>query len=105
MIDNYQQKAMEFRKPSATKEYAFLNLAAEAGEVCSVVAKHIRDGDGQVTLEYLDNIEKELGDVMWMVAAIATDHGLLMSDICNKNIRKLTDRLQRNTISGSGDNR
>ena len=104
MIDEYQERAMSFRLPSANALYAFLNLAAGAGEVCSLVAKQIRDSN-MSTDEYTSNLTKELGDVMWMVAAIASDHNLLMSDICNKNINKLEARVQRGSISGSGDNR
>lgn len=103
-MNDYQTQAMSFRLPTANKTYALLNLAAEAGEVCSLVAKFIRDGD-QYPEEFKKNLEKELGDVMWMVAAIASDHNLSLSSICETNITKLTERKARNTIGGSGDNR
>jgi NTP pyrophosphatase (non-canonical NTP hydrolase) len=104
MMNEYQTEAMSFRLPSANKTYAFLNLAAEAGEVCSLVAKFIRDGD-QYPEDFKKSLEKELGDVMWMVSAIAADHNLSLSSICETNITKLTERKARNTINGSGDNR
>lgn len=50
-------------------------------------------------------VKKELGDVMWMVAAIADDNGLSLSEIAEHNIAKLIDREQRGVIDGSGDNR
>ena len=103
-INTYQSTAMSFRLPTANKTYALLNLAGEAGEVCSLVAKFIRDGD-QYPEDFKKSLEKELGDVMWMVAAIASDHGLNLSSICETNIKKLTERKARNTITGSGDNR
>lgn len=103
-LDTYQKAAMTYRMSSANKQYAFLNLAAEAGEVMSLEAKRIRDltsdSDGFKT-----SLAKELGDVMWMVAAIATDHDLYMSDICQSNLQKLEDRKSRQVIGGSGDNR
>ena len=103
-IDDYQTKAMKFRMPTANATYALLNLAAEAGEVLNLAAKFIRDAD-MYPEEYKKNMKKELGDMMWMVAAVAKDNGLLMSDLCRGNLDKLQSRQDRNVISGSGDNR
>lgn len=103
-IDDYQIKAMKFRMPTANTTYALLNLAAEAGEVLSLAAKYIRDAD-MYPEDYKKNMKKELGDVMWMVAAVAKDHGLMMSDLCRGNLDKLQSRQDRNVINGSGDNR
>jgi NTP pyrophosphatase (non-canonical NTP hydrolase) len=100
-IDSYQRSAMTFRLPTADREYALLNLFAEAGEVAGKAAKHRRDG-GDVE-EYNSAIKKELGDVMWQVAAVAKDHGLTMSDICQHNLEKLASRQKRDVIQGSGD--
>ena len=72
-LDQYQRSAMAFRLPTADREYALLNLLAEAGEVAGKAAKHRRDG-GDVE-EYNMHIKKELGDVLWQVAAVAKDHG------------------------------
>ncbi len=102
-MDTYQELAMEFRLPTADHEYALLNLAAEAGEVVGKAAKHRRDG-GDVDA-YNESIKKELGDVMWQVAAVAKDHGLHLSEICQYNLNKLASRKQRDVIQGSGDNR
>ena len=102
-LNKYQTEAMTFRTPTADEAYALLNLGAEAGEVLGKVAKHIRDrGDAEVLLQ---DIKKELGDVMWMVAAIASDFNLTLSEICEHNIEKLNSRKERNVITGSGDNR
>ena len=103
-IDDYQRKAMKFRLPTANGTYALLNLAAEAGEVLSLAAKFIRDGDTYPE-EYRASMKKELGDIMWMVAAVAKDHNLSLSDICTKNLDKLESRKIRDAIQGSGDNR
>jgi len=102
-MDNYQQRAMEFRTESADEAYALLNLAAEAGEVLGKVAKHIRDGGNHFVLQ--QDIKKELGDVMWMVAAVASDFDLTLSEICTYNLEKLHSRKEREVIGGSGDNR
>ena len=102
-LNKYQTEAMTFRTPTADQAYALLNLGAEAGEVLGKVAKHIRDrGDAEVLRQ---DIKKELGDVMWMIAAIASDFNLTLSEICEHNIEKLSSRKERNVITGSGDNR
>lgn len=102
-LDQYQRSAMTFRLPTADREYALLNLLAEAGEVAGKAAKLRRDG-GDIE-KYNSDIKKELGDVMWQVAAVAADHGLSLSEICTHNLEKLSSRQQRNVIQGSGDMR
>lgn len=103
-INLYQSDAMSYRLPTATSMYALLNLGGEAGEVLSVVAKGIRDGYESKDI-YVAELAKELGDVLWMVAAVASDNGLKLSDICQMNLDKLESREVRAVISGSGDNR
>ena len=102
-IDQYQRSAMTFRLPTADREYALLNLVAEAGEVAGKAAKHRRDG-GDIE-QYNESIKKELGDVMWQAAAVAKDHGFTLSEICSHNLEKLASRQKRDTIQGSGDDR
>ena len=80
--------------------YPALGLAGEAGEVAEKVKKHIRDGVLNV-----DDLKKELGDVLWYLAAIASDLGLKLDDVAEANLQKLRSRKARGVISGSGDNR
>jgi NTP pyrophosphatase (non-canonical NTP hydrolase) len=102
-VDFYQSRAMSYRLETANEIYALLNLGGEIGEVLSLVAKFIRDG-GDVD-KYNQSIKKELGDVLWMVAAVAHDHRINLSDICKENLDKLESRKIRDVIQGSGDNR
>lgn len=102
-FDEYQFKCGLTRMKSASDLYCFLNLAAEAGEVVALEAKLIRDG-GNIE-KYRDSLKKELGDVLWHIAMIGTDHGFSLGDIAQANIDKLTSRLARNTITGNGDDR
>ena len=53
----------------------------------------------------LQEVKKELGDVMWYLANIADDFGLKLEDIAVANIEKLQDRKNRGVLGGSGDNR
>ena len=40
-----------------------------------------------------------------LVAAVASDNGLLMSDVCRGNMDKLQSRKDRDVIKGSGNER
>ena len=99
----YQMKAMSFRLASATPDYALFNLGAEVGEVLSLEAKLIRDG-GSID-EYRAKLKKELGDVLWHIAAIARDNGMDLTEVAVGNIDKLANRQKNNTIQGNGDDR
>jgi NTP pyrophosphatase (non-canonical NTP hydrolase) len=99
----YQTEAMSFRLRSADYTYAMLNLGAEAGEVLALEAKMIRDG-GNVE-EYRRKLKKELGDVLWHIAAIAADNHMDLEDVATANIEKLTSRKANNSIKGNGDER
>lgn len=101
-LNQYQQDAMSVRLESADRMYALLGLAGEVGEIYSLEAKSVRDGykDGHSA-----NMKKELGDVLWFVAAIASDNGYTLEDIARGNIEKLFSRRDRGTLQGSGDER
>jgi NTP pyrophosphatase (non-canonical NTP hydrolase) len=85
--------------------YPTLGLAGEAGEVAEKVKKIIRDEEGVLNDEKREEIQKELGDVLWYVAQIATEMDLSLDDVASGNIKKLYDRMERNKLGGSGDNR
>lgn len=102
-FNQYQSEAMSFRLPSAKfPTYPLFGLPGEVGELCSLVAKGLRDGR---KFDHDQNVKKELGDILWMVAAIAEDHGFTLEEIADCNIAKLSARKENNTIQGSGDNR
>lgn len=98
----YQSECATTRLPTSTTEYFVINLAGEAGELCSLVAKGIRDGR---KFDYDVNVKKELGDILYHVATLAADHGYTLEDIARSNIEKLKSRQDRGVLSGSGDNR
>lgn len=100
-FNNYQEQARTFRAATASAQYALLGLAEESGEVLGKIAKYTRDGGNLDDLRL--TLQKELGDVLWMVAAISDDYGIQLQDVAVHNIRKLEDRKARNVIHGSGD--
>lgn len=103
-LNEYQMKAMWYRLPSADADYAMLNLSGEVGELHSLMAKAIRD-DVTNKDEFLHNIKKELGDILWHVVAIAEDFDYTLEDIATANIDKLASRKERKVLQGSGDHR
>lgn len=103
-FSEYQERAWDFRAWPNTEKgnlYPVLGLAEEAGEVVGKVAKAIRK-DVSVDVEAL---KKELGDVLWQLAAVATTFDIDLFDIAIDNIEKLQDREQRGVIVGEGDTR
>lgn len=101
-LNDYQADAMEFRLDTADNLYVLLGLAGEVGEVMSLEAKAVRDGKKP---DHELNMKKELGDVLWMISAIAIDNGYTLEDIAVSNINKLSKRKEEGTLQGSGDNR
>ena len=86
--------------------YPILGLAGETGEVCEIIKKQIRDKDGILDdTTFLNNIEKELGDVLWYISNLASDLKLSLDEIARKNLDKLSSRKKRGKLQGSGDNR
>jgi len=81
--------------------YPLVGLVSEVGEVCSLIKRNMRDG---VELD-LKEIEKELGDVLWYLSALATDLGLSLDLIARNNIEKLKKRMENQTIHGKGGDR
>ena|SRR5580700_9201316 len=85
--------------------YPALGLAGEAGEVAEHAKKAIRDDGGRVGEERRAAMAKELGDVLWYVAQLATELGLDLDAVAQGNLDKLLSRKQRGVLSGSGDDR
>jgi NTP pyrophosphatase (non-canonical NTP hydrolase) len=85
--------------------YPALGLAGEAGEVAEHAKKAIRDDSGQVSEERRAAMAKELGDVLWYVAQLASELKLDLDEIAQANLDKLLSRQQRGVLSGSGDDR
>jgi NTP pyrophosphatase (non-canonical NTP hydrolase) len=99
-LDEYQERVMTTAIYKDKILYTALGLCGEAGEVAEKIKKWLRDGE-------LDDIElaKELGDVMWYVAALSNDLGYDLSEIAEMNLIKLQSRKARGTLQGNGDNR
>jgi len=109
-FDTYQEMAAEtavFPRESRVTSlmYLTLGLTGEAGEVAEKIKKLYRDTHGLVTDQLKEDLTKELGDVLWYVSQIAKELDIDFSTVAEKNIGKLQSRMNRNKITGSGDNR
>lgn len=107
---NYNDKEIkgyeeELKFEDSGLEYPVMGLTEEAGEVAGKFAKIIRNKKGIITQEDRYEIIKELGDVLWMVSEIAKRLDCSLQHVAHVNIVKLTSRLKRGKINGSGDNR
>lgn len=65
-----------------------LGLAGETGEVCDIIKK--REFHGRNIP--VEDIKKELGDVMWYVANLCNTFHFSIEDVIADNIQKLTKR-------------
>ena len=107
-FDEYQTAAREtaqYPNMGSNVYYPTLGLAGEAGEVAEKIKKLMRDGGGVLTTERREALKKELGDVLWYVAALCSELDLGMGEVAEHNIAKLRDRRDRGAIKGDGDNR
>ncbi len=113
-LNEYAEKAMVTRHyPTVDGQnlvYPALKLAGEAGEYADKVGKEWRNS-GQfpsaVNLNAAQRKEwiKELGDVLWYIAASAYELGYTLEYVAKVNLEKLADREKRGVICGEGDNR
>jgi NTP pyrophosphatase (non-canonical NTP hydrolase) len=73
--------------------------------VAEKIKKMLRDDGGQLSQERRDALSKELGDVLWYLAQLATEAQLDLDVIAQANIEKLLSRQSRSVLNGSGDDR
>lgn len=88
----YQVHVMRTMNHEASNKEALSNysmgLAGESGEVLEALKKHLYHGH---ELDYED-MEKELGDVLWYLTAIASELSIDLEDVAQRNVKKLQAR-------------
>jgi len=107
-FQEYQKKSKETAiYPIVGKSFVYptMGLAGEAGEVSEKIKKLFRDKNGEADEDTKKELEKELGDVLWYLAQIATEFDLSLDEVAQKNIDKLFSRKERGRLRGDGDNR
>jgi NTP pyrophosphatase (non-canonical NTP hydrolase) len=91
-LNEYQALAQRTsNRALAQKGHLFngvLGLAGEAGECADLLKKHYYQ-DGR---NFVDDLEDELGDVLWYVAETAKALGLTLEEVAVRNVEKLKKR-------------
>lgn len=107
-FSEYQKKSREtalYPNKDNNFIYPTLGLNGESGEVAEKIKKVLRDKGGVIDEQTRQELAKELGDVLWYLANLATELKLDLNEIAEKNIEKLFSRKDRGVLSGDGDNR
>jgi NTP pyrophosphatase (non-canonical NTP hydrolase) len=111
-FDEYQRECRKTDVGTAAQDclepgwlYYILGCNGEMGELTEKVKKFFRDRDGMVDSQFIDDITKEMGDVLWYMARLADQFDIGFSHIAETNITKLLSRLERDKLHGNGDDR
>src|SRR3989344_4775759 len=96
---NFQEYQEKSRKTAIYPEvgknflYPVLGIAGESGEVAEKVKKIFREKNGIVDEEGKETIAKELGDLLWYMAQLASELGISFDEVAEKNIIKTQSRM------------
>lgn len=111
-LDEYQKQALttaytdpKYKDTLMDKTVWAMGIVGEAGEIIEKWKKMVAYNGGDLTEDFVADMKKELGDVVWYVAVFADSLGLSLEEIMQLNVQKLQDRKKRNVIKGKGDNR
>lgn len=107
-FDQYQEEARKTAiYPSLGSNFIYptLGLCGEAGEVSEKIKKIIRDNNGTLTDNKIEEIAKELGDVLWYISNLCDELNIRLDKVALLNLSKLKKRQEENKVHGSGDNR
>lgn len=108
--DEYQKRTQEFAIYSTENNdglmYVVLGLASEAGEVAGKLAKLIRGDYDQAKMDkWNEDVDKEVGDCLWMISQYCNETGTSIGALMEMNISKLEARKNAGRIRGDGDSR
>lgn len=106
-FQQYQEQAITTKiySPEVAIPYVVLGITGEAGEIAEKVKKALRDNNGVIDEDRKRELSKEVGDVLWYLAALCEELGISLNDVAEENIQKLQSRKDRGVLKGSGDNR
>lgn len=81
-------------------------LYGKVASIADVVKKAVRDNSGTLTSDAKNSVLSSVHNIIAIVGyALYHQSDLTLEQVVAANIAKLTSRLQRGVISGSGDNR
>jgi NTP pyrophosphatase (non-canonical NTP hydrolase) len=74
---------------------ALLELQGELGEVTEIFQKASRRRGGRLSVEDVEKLHDELGDVLWGFVALLNALDFEITDVARGNYRKLEDRRRK----------
>lgn len=88
-LNDYQTRSASTRPTNPNNLTVFaLGIGGEAGEVLEHIKKHVGHGHPLDT----DKVTRELGDLMWYVAAMANEIGVDLDTVATVSLAKLRAR-------------
>tara|TARA_R110000824_G_scaffold8450_4_gene38498 strand:+ start:2957 stop:3490 length:534 start_codon:yes stop_codon:yes gene_type:complete len=88
-LSEYQAKAhnnsLETEINGSKTLYSVVGVIDECGEIAGKIKKLHRDFGGEISDEWSEDISKEIGDVLWYIAEIASIKGWNLSEIDEVN--------------------
>ena len=118
-LNEYQRLAMTTCMESSNNMmYMMMGLCEEVGELQGKFSKGIRKKHIEATSlnnfrcfdmeyneyeEWIELVQKEVGDVLWMVAGFCNVMGWSLEEVAKLNLDKLAARKAVGTIDGNGD--
>lgn len=97
-FDRYQKEAFSLAGTTDTRMFG-LGITGEAGEVAELVKKAVYHAKAYP----LDEMIKELGDVLWYVSGMAAAHNVSLSTVADANLAKLRARYPNGFVNGGGN--
>ena len=101
-FQEYQELARRTANPLKDEKLELCNwglgLAGEAGEVVELIKKNAFHGKPLS----IQDLTKELGDVLWYVSNVAAAVGIDLQEVAEKNIEKLAARYPQGFKEGGG---
>jgi NTP pyrophosphatase (non-canonical NTP hydrolase) len=107
-FDEYQKEAWQhafYPDKGNNLMYPIVGLFGEGGEVAEKIKKIVRDKQGVASSEDIMSLKKEIGDVLWYLAALCSELNISFEEVAKLNIEKILGRKERGTQYGSGDDR
>ena len=110
---NYIKKALEVKLYEGTYispkfaniVHLSLGLSGETGELCEKVKKAIRDKNCELSEKDYLLIKKEMCDILFYWVALCDEFEMDIDGILELSLEKIQDRINRNVLQGSGDER
>lgn len=112
-LKDYAQKALKvklYENTHLTPKFAnivhlVLGLSGETGELSEKIKKAIRDKGCYISDKDYQLIEKEMCDIIFYWVALCDELGMDPDEVLNMSLVKIQDRLDREVLQGSGDER